>query len=648
MSQNNQHWQFDIADDNIVWLGLDRHDAESNTISAAVLTELSTLLDEISDNKSLVGLIIYSAKPAGIFGADVSQFEKINDANEAFELVRQGQTTFQKISELSIPTLAMIQGFCLGGGMEMALACDYRIAENSSGTRMGLPEVKLGIHPGWGGSVRLPHLVGPLSAMDLMLTGRTVVAAVAKKIGLVDAAVPLRQLRRAAQQTILTTPDKHKPKWWQRLLNYPPFNIAVVAMLRKKLAQKIKKNQYPAPFAMIDNWLRNNTMTDRAFLNEANSLSKLFVNDTARNLLRVFNLQEQLKKLAKQTDFSASHVHVIGAGTMGGDIAAWCALRGCTVTLQDREAKFIAPAIERAAKLFTKKLRKPYLIQAALDRLIPDPKGSGVPHADVIIEAVFEDLAVKQDLFKSVEELAKPTAILASNTSSIPLDEINTVMKMPERLVGLHFFNPVAMMPLVEIVIGEKTDTVVTQQAASFVRQIERLPLPVKSSPGFLVNRILLPYLLEAMLMVEEGVPMAAVDKAALDFGMPMGPVELADSVGLDVCLLVAENMSSHLKFKVPEQLDSMVKAGKLGRKSNQGFYQYKNRKPIKPGLPKDFKMSGDIVQRLIKRMQDEAAACLNEGIVENPDLLDAGMVFGAGFAPFRGGLMHYVNAKSE
>ncbi|MBB70907.1 MAG: crotonase [Legionellales bacterium] len=642
--QHYQHWSLAKDNDNILWLTLDRQDASVNTLNRAVIEEFNHCIEHVAQDRECQGLIIRSGKDTGfIAGADVEQFGKIKDINEAVDLVRQGQKVLDRLAALSMPTVAMIEGFCLGGGLELSLACRYRVAENSRKTRLGLPEVLLGIHPGWGGTVRLPQLIGILPAMDLILSGRTVSANAAAKMGVVDAAVPKRQLERAARYYVLNKPPVNKPSKLQRVLNFSLLRPLLAKLLRSKVAKKASPKHYPAPYAVIHNWVRDGAHGEKAMINEANSIGKMLVSDTSRNLVRVFFLQERLKSLGKDSDFAPQHVHVIGAGVMGGDIAAWCALRGMRVTLQDREPQYIAPAIKRAYALFKKKLRKPRDINAAMDRLMPDTQGLGVSQADVIIEAIYENLEAKQALFKELEINAKPTAILASNTSSIPLDEINTVMQNPSRLVGIHFFNPVAMMPLVEIVVGNKSDTETIQSATAFVRKIDRLPIPVKSSPGFLVNRVLMAYLMEAFQLYQEGVPMAAIDKAAKDFGMPMGPIELADTVGLDICLSVAKNLTSHLGGEVPEHLVAMVDKGQLGKKSGSGFYDYKKGKPVKRPLAKNYKMADDITKRMSMRLLNESAAVLREGVVEDADLLDAGMIFGTGFAPFTGGPMSYA-----
>lgn len=669
--QTYQNWRLTTDGHNILWLTLDRADASVNSLNRSVLEELDHILDIVHKTSEKPAAVIFkSGKTSGFIpGADIQQFVELGDVNEAFTLVRKGQQIFDKIENLTIPSVAMIDGFCLGGGTELALACTYRVAEDGPKTRIGLPEVLLGIHPGWGGSVRLPRLIGATAALEFMLTGRVIPARVAAKMGIVDAAVPKRHLERAARFYALEQPATRKISWFNRLAATAIARPLIGYMLRRvvetretpktplqqlklifdtKLPKKVTAEQYPAPFAMINNWVETGggKARDKDYLKEAQSVGKLLLTDTSKNLVRIFFLQERLKSLAKNVNFSPKHVHVIGAGTMGGDIAAWCALRGMTVTLQDREAKLLSPALERANKLFKSKLRIAGDVQAAMDRLIPDVHGHGVAKADVIIEAIFENLQAKQALFADLEKRAKPDAILATNTSSIPLDEISSVLTDPSRLVGIHFFNPVAKMQLVEVVQSAKTNVEVVNRAIAFVRKIDRLPLPVKSSPGFLVNRVLMPYLMECMQLIEEGVPLTAIDRAAEEFGMPMGPVELADTVGLDICLSVAKNLTSHFGGTIPARLQQMVDAGKLGRKTNEGFYKYKQGKPIKPAMSKKGIDTQALADRMISKMLTEAQKCLQEGVVSDADLLDVGMIFGTGFAPFRGGPMHYLQTK--
>lgn len=646
METNTQHWKLE-RQENIVWLFFDKKSSPVNTIDKNVLDEFKILLNIIEKDESIQGLVITSGKNTGfIVGADIQTISFLSNEKEIFDFIQQGQRVFGQLAQLKIPTVALIKGFCLGGGLELALACRYRIAIDDSNTRLGLPEVKLGIHPGWGGTVRLPRLLGAVNALQLILTGKMLSAKAAEKIGLVDCLVPERHATRAAihYANLQKRPIQLN---WRSLSNLPWIRIGIATLFRRRLVTKVNPAHYPAPYQMLKHWQQYG-VSDKAFLHEAESLSQLAMTSTARHLIHVYFLRERLNKLGKKSLLSFKHIHVIGAGTMGGDIAAWCALQGFSVTLQDREPKYLVPVLGRAYTLFERRLKKPRAIQMAMDRLIPDIAGYGIRRADLIIEAVFEDLTIKRDLFRQLEAQIKPSTILATNTSSIVLEEIQQGLEHPERLVGLHFFNPVAKMPLVEVVQSKLSASDVIEKALAFVHQINRLPLPVKSSPGFLVNRLLMPYLLHAVLLVEKGIPAAVIDKAATDFGMPIGPLELADTVGLDICLAVAKILHQALQSPLPEGLEKMVTNKRLGRKTGQGFYPYKKGEPIKEKISDDYKISSDLMDSLIQPMIEEAKKCLREEVVADSDLLDAGMVFGTGFAPFRGGLMCYAREQIE
>ena len=641
-----KHWQLNKDDEGLLWLTFDREGTPVNSLSRDVFIELNDILTTVANDPPL-GMAILSGKKTGfIAGADISQFSNLKTADEAFDLIRQGQLILDKLAALPFPTVACIHGFCLGGGTELALACTYRIATDDASTKIGLPEVKLGIHPGWGGTVRLPVLIGAPKAMNVMLTGASFSGKAMAKMGVVDVCVPLRELKRAAHYYLVHKSARHMPKWHEALTNRSLLRSFIGNFFYNALKKKkVVKDHYPAPYAIVRNWIRDGARGN-ALVNEAKSIAELMVGETARNLVRVFFLQTAMKDCAKGSNFSPKHVHVIGAGTMGGDIALYCAYKGLRVTLQDQSPERIAPAIARAYKFYQKKLKLPRLIAAAMDRLQPDVEGYGIESADIIIEAVFENLKVKQDLFAMLERRAKPEALLATNTSSIPLEDIATVLDKPERLVGIHFFNPVAKMPLVEVVYGQSTSQDVIKSAAKFVTKISRSPIVVKSSPGFLINRILMPYLMEAMILLGEGYDPQVIDKAAVHFGMPMGPVTLADMVGLDICLSVANELAKTFGGDVPVRLKDMVAAGNLGVKSGKGFYEYKNGKLMTPDLSLDSPDLHIIQDRLILIMVNEAVTCLEEGVIATEDSLDIGMIFGTGFAPFRGGPIHYARAR--
>ncbi len=639
----NKHWRMHTDHLGIAWLHFDHADSLLNVLSVAALTQLEEKIAELETDRPR-GLILLSDKQGGfIAGADINRFREGMGQSGAEQHILQVHELFDRIEQLPFPTLALIHGYCLGGGLELALSCRYRLARDDESTRLGFPEVKLGIFPGYGGTVRAIQRIGALPAMKLMLSGRSLDGRQAKKLGLVDQIAPDRQLFAVAVAMIEHPKPLHTPGWLQSLANTGPGRALIAPMLSRETTRYVRADHYPAPFALIDHWKRQGGNTHALYRSEAQTVSRLLVGDTAQNLIRVFFLQEHLKALGGQQDFTPKCVHVVGGGIMGGDIAAWCALKGLNVTLQDREPKLLTRAVARAHQLFSRKLRQPRLIRDAMDRLMPDPNGYGVKRADVAIEAIFEDVAAKQQLFRELEANTRADTLLATNTSSIPLETIGEALQTPQRLIGLHFFNPVAKMQLVEVV--HRLDTPETQihQGAAFVRRIDRLPLPVRSSPGFLVNRILMPYLLEAMRLIDEGVPAPVIDQAALRFGMPMGPVELADAVGLDICLAVAEKLAPLFDLTLPEPLKQCVAEGRLGKKANRGFYTYERGRTIKPAIPRDYTAPEDLTERMIFQLFNESVACLREGVVSDPDRLDAGVIFGTGYAPFRGGPMHTI-----
>jgi 3-hydroxyacyl-CoA dehydrogenase/enoyl-CoA hydratase/3-hydroxybutyryl-CoA epimerase len=635
-----EHWKLARDADGLAWLALDRAGTATNTLSKAVLEELNAVLDTLQAEPPK-GLVIRSGKPNGfIAGADVDEFGDIRDATVARALVKRGWDTFERLAGVPYPTLALIRGFCLGGGLELALACRYRVVVDEPSTRLGLPEVMLGIIPGWGGIRRLPKLIGAPAALDLLLTGKTIDARKAKRLGLADECVPPRVMDNTARGVLLARPAPRTLRFPLSLTELPLARRYIAAKARQQVARRARREHYPAPYAIIELWERfdGNALAPPA--GDTAAIDGLLASPTAANLIRVFHLQERLKTLGKAVTSMMSRVHVIGGGTMGGDIAAWCALRGFVVTLQDQDAQRLAPAMKRAANLFTERLKDSRRIRDALDRLIPDVHGDGVARADVVIEAIYENTDAKRALFADVEKRAQADAILATNTSSIPLEDIAGALRDPSRLIGLHFFNPVARMMLVEDVAGRDSGAALVARGAAFVRAIDKLPLPVKSAPGFLVNRVLAPYLMMAMRCVDEGIAPEAVDEAAVAFGMSMGPIELADTVGLDICLAVGR-MLGH-EGAPPRKLAERVAAGQLGKKTGKGFYTWKDGKPQKQSPSP---APAGLGKRLVDPLVAEAKAALAEGIVDDADLVDAGAIFGAGFAPFRGGPLQYARA---
>ncbi|MCG7325367.1 3-hydroxyacyl-CoA dehydrogenase NAD-binding domain-containing protein [Achromobacter sp. ACRQX] len=635
------HWRLDRDPDGLAWLTFDRAGSAVNALSADTMAELSVVLDAL-DADPPKGLIIQSGKATGfIVGADVNEFATLDTPEQARGLVSRGWNLMNRLAGVRYPTLALIQGHCLGGGLELALACRYRLVADQPGASLALPEVMLGIFPGWGGMLRLPQVIGAPAALDMMLTGRGADARRAASLGLVDARVPPRLLLAAARQTVLSRKPARRARGLSGLLNRWPFKAIVANRARKQIAAKDPLGHYPAAPAIVEIWEKHGGNALKA----PDLIDRIISSGTARNLLRVFRLQERLKANGKQPGVApARHVHVVGAGVMGGDIAAWCALKGMTVTLQDQEMSRIAPAIKRAAELYARRLKDPRLARAAFDRLVPDPAGGGVPLADVIIEAISEQPDAKRALYQSLEPRMKPDALLATNTSSLSLETLREGLARPDRLVGIHFFNPVAKMPLVEVVHADDGDPAIEARACAFVGQIDKLALPVKSAPGFLVNAVLAPYMLQAMRSVDDGVAPETVDAAMVAFGMPMGPLELADTVGLDIARDAGAQLADGAA--PPRCLADRLARNELGKKSGKGFYTWRDGKPVKQRDPAA--APAGLAQRLIQPLIDATRQRVSSGIVADADLADAGVIFGTGFAPFTGGPLHYEDGSTQ
>ena len=645
-----KNWNYFEDAEKIAWLRFDCAGQSANTLSRAALEEWRGIVEYLGENHTkLKGLVLYSGKRNGFcFGANIHEFDMLESVDNCRALLGRVNDTLDRFARLPIPKIALINGICLGGGLELALTCSARIAEPEA--KLGFPEVKLGIFPGFGGTVRSTRLINPVEAMKLMLTGRTINARKARSLGLVDKVAGSVDLMRwqARKMLLKGALPKHKGGWMNKL--------QVIGLVRKRVADKMREatkskanpKHYPAPFALIDLWEKHGGSSKRMAQAESEAFAPLMVGSQSRGLRHLYKVSEQVKKAPKNRGKTTAvkRVHVIGAGTMGGDIAAWCALNNLETSISDTDAGRLQAAIKRADKLFKKKSKSAQQLQALRSRLLADKDWQHLKRCDLIVEAVVEKLEVKQSIFKRLEAEAKSEAILASNTSSIPLEDIANNMKRPSRLVGIHFFNPVAQMQLVEIVKGSKTSLQAINSAHAFIKSIKKLPVIVKSKRGFLVNRVLIPYMIASLDKMCSGVSKEQIDAACKDFGMPMGPIELADVVGLDICLHVAQSLGMEADSSPSGKLlQEKIKAGQLGRKSGQGFYQWQQGKAVRSADKITDAANEELALELLKPLFDECNKCLEEQIAGSENEIDAGVVFGTGFAPFHGGPMNYQRA---
>jgi len=649
-------WRLDVDVEDIAWAIFDREGETANALGQRPLEELFQIIEWVekaASEKRIRGLGVLSGKPGSfIVGADIREFDALDTEARVIEGIAPVNQLLDRIEGLGVPVVCGIHGVCLGGGMELALACHFRIATRDDATRIGFPEVKLGIFPGFNGTARAIRQAGALSAMQTMLTGAMVRASAARRMGYLDALVPgPLELRWAVRKAILRKRKSKPASIIKAMLSKWPARRLLAKKMRTETAKKVREDHYPAPFRLIDLFETYGGSFSAMKRAETKAFAPLMVSDTSRNLRRVFGLSEMLKAQApKGADFKPLRVHVIGAGVMGADIAGWCVASGMEVSLQDLSAEQIQKGIAVQGKTLRRRFKTKALRAAAKARLIADPEGKLLPRADVVIEAIVEKLEVKQKLFADLEARLKPGAVMATNTSSIMIEDIAEPLKDPSRLIGIHFFNPVAQMPLVEVVRGEKSGSDQVEKGCVFVTALNKFPLIVKSMPGFLVNRVLAPYMFEAFQRVERGTEKEKIDAAAKVFGMPMGPIELADTVGLDVCLHVGEVLGGDDQdAEVAEsRLARLVESGRLGKKTGEGFYVWKNGKLEGGGgdFPdQELKALGrDLIQPLV----DECERCLSDGVVASADLVDAGVIFGTGFAPFLGGPLHYRSVTSQ
>ncbi|MGO9609178.1 MAG: 3-hydroxyacyl-CoA dehydrogenase NAD-binding domain-containing protein [Verrucomicrobiia bacterium] len=660
----------------IAWVVFDDPESKVNVLGTEQMKQLDAVLDELYKRKPKAAVFI-SAKP-GIFiaGADINELQKIRDASLGADLSREGHRIFAKIELLGVPTVAAIDGACLGGGCELALACRYRVAADGHKTQIGLPETQLGIIPGWGGSQRLPRLIGLGAALDIICAGKSVSADKARRIGLVDAAVPSVVLRETATRLALGQQRAKRKSVWSQ--NWWPMRRFICRMARKRVLVRTE-GRYPAPLRAID------AMEEglRGSLNEGlDSEAKIFgevsVTPQCRNLIRLFFLREKYAKLvfnpekvertgpisAKVMTSPVEKVGVLGAGVMGAGIAQWCSARGLIVRLKDIKPDFVASGIKRIADAYREGVKRRKMseldAQHGMARVHPTTDYTGFGDCDLVIEAVLEKIEVKRQAFGELTAALRNDCIIASNTSAIPIDDLAEASGRPKRFVGIHFFNPVHKMPLVEIVRGTKTAPEVVAAAVEFAKRLKKIPVVVKGTPGFLVNRLLMPYLNEAGVLLGEGETIESIDEAMLDFGMPMGPLRLIDEVGIDVAYDVAAELGEAFKDRmaVARILRQVHEQGLKGRKGGVGFYVYKKKKEervnrrLAKAIRRDVesreakkveRSARDIQRRLLGVMIEEAKRCLSEGVVASEDDIDAGMIFGTGFPPFRGGLVVYA-----
>jgi len=644
-------WHFSVDQEGIGWAIFDREGQSANALGTRPLEELSAIVDwteEGARRRTMSGLVILSGKEKGfIVGADINEFDGFTTEAQVIDRLRLVLALFDRIERLAIPVVAGIHGVCVGGGLELALACHYRIATRDESTRVGFPEVKLGIFPGWHGTARSIRQAGPIAAMQAMLTGSMIGASRARAIGLIDELVASRgALRWAARKAVLRKRKAKPAGLTKSLLTRWPARALLAKKMRDETKKKAREAHYPAPFRLIDLFELHGGDVEALKAAETRYFAPLLISDQSRNLRRVFKLSELLKSQApKDLKWKPLRVHVIGAGTMGADIAGWCVASGMEVTLQDLSPEVIEKGIKAQGKLFAKKFKTRAQKAAAKARLIADPTGQGAAHADVIIEAIVERLDIKQKLFAELEDKIKPDAVLATNTSSLEIEAIAAPLKDPGRLIGIHFFNPVALMPLVEVVRGAQSREEEVKKGAAFITAIGKFPLVAKSVPGFLVNRILAPYMMAAMARLEKGEEKEKIDEAARTFGMPMGPIELADTVGLDVCAHVGRILGLS-----PEgsHLQRLVEQKKLGKKTGEGFYVWKDGKPEKSEksyTPEELERFG---RELVEPIIAESERALADGVVASADLVDAGVIFGTGFAPFRGGPLHFKASEKK
>ncbi len=634
-----KHFNISTDHENICWAAIDVNGKSVNVLTQEVMSDLANILNWLENNTKIKGFSLTSGKPGGfIYGADIAEFELYKTKQDVRSHMEFVHGLFNRIENLRVPTAVGIDGIAVGGGLEIALAFDHIITTSGNKTKLGFPEVNLGILPGYGGSGRAYGRIGTASVAEMMISGKPLIAEAAKDIGLIDQVVDGADNIKPAIVSWLKAQNQKKPEREQRETEA---DQSALEICREKFLRRVRVEHTPAPFAIIEHLRRHGHSSVAMSAAEMDIFPDLMVGSASKNLRRVYHLTDRVRKTARG-DSKIKKLHVVGAGVMGGDIAAVAAMSGLNVSLTDVDSSAIEGAIKRSADLFARRLKVGEKIAAATARLKADPKGNDAANADLIIEAVAEKLSVKRAVFSDLEKIIKPDAILATNTSAIPLEDISTALKDPSRLIGLHFFNPVPVLPLVEVIWSPHSNQDLVTRGMQFVGQIGKMPIRCKSSPGFLVNRALLPYMFGAIEAVVLGENPEKIDQAMVDFGMPMGPIELSDQVGLDVCLDVGTVLG--IGAGAEKLLKNKCDDKTLGRKTGSGFYNWSENRAVRSREPLEPKLSDDIARLMLAPMVDECKKAVQEGVVESSDDADAGMIFGTGFPSFRGGPINWMS----
>ena len=635
--QGLQHWSVSVDADNLCWLTLDVAGKSVNVLTHAVMAELGQILDWLDQQDTIAGIGMLSGKPGGfVYGANIAEFELLTTADDVLQHMQMVHGLFNRIESFGAPTIVGIDGIAVGGGLEIALTFDRLLTTASNKTKLGFPEVNLGILPGYGGSGRAYGRVGTAVVTEMMMSGKPLSANAALAAGLIDETVDDAADLQPTMATWLTQQSQQKPPRQQR---ENTADQSALDAARAQFLKRLRADHTPAPFAIIDHVARHGHSAAAMSAGEMDIFPDLMVGTTSKNLRRLYYLTDKVRKTARGNS-AIQNLHVVGAGVMGGDIAAVAAMSGLNVTLTDMNEIAMHAAIDRAAQLFARRLKSDDKITAARNRLTADPDGHGAAHADLVIEAVAEKLPVKQAVFAALEQVIKPDAILATNTSAIPLEDIAAALQDPSRLIGLHFFNPVPVLPLVEVIWSQYSNQDFVTRGMQFAGQIGKMPIRCQSAPGFLVNRALLPYMFKAVEAVAAGEDADQIDESLVDFGMPMGPIELCDQVGLDVCLDVG--MVLGIAPATEAVLREKCEAQNLGRKTGTGFYQWDGNRPIRPRAAVDVARMADIAAAMLAPMIEQCQQAVDEGVVDSADSADAGMIFGTGFPGFRGGPLHW------